>query len=122
LRKRIQKLTGETPTQLNSKTYAKPIENGMIEPGQEFVRTNKSQPVQRVIEDNIKKEIKNKIKQKKKMKLRSEEEVDILLKSFEERINKKLKKLEEAGEDIHQKRVKRHDEDQEFDQVEIDEL
>jgi len=53
----------------------------------------------------------NKIKRKRKNLERKEhEEVNELLKTFEDRINKRLKKMEEAGEDLEG-----------FEEVEVDE-
>lgn len=52
-----------------------------------------------IIEDDIKKQVKNK-KRKKKQKRKADEEVDDVMKSFEERINKRLKTIEDAGEEV----------------------
>lgn len=66
-----------------------------------------------LIEDQIKQDMKRK-KRKRKQKQKEEDELDDVMKTFEERINKKLKKIEEAGDEVHNS-------DQGFDDVEIQE-
>ena len=127
IRKRIQKLTGEVPTNTQSvaKTYSKPKENGLLSSEEMVSKPQKPVNQQLVIEKNIEKEVKKNIKRKKKLKLKNEEDVDILLKSFEERINKKLKQLEEAGEFVpppKRQKVTEDDDDDEFNDVEVDEM
>lgn len=54
------------------------------------------------IEDEIAKEVKkNKRKRKQEKQKDNEMEMDDIMKSFEDRINKRLKVLEEAGDDHH---------------------
>lgn len=67
-----------------------------------------------IIEDDIKAEVK-KNKRKKKQKRKEDEAEDEVMKSFEDRINKRLKKIEEAGDD---KSIKK---DTGFNDVEVDE-
>lgn len=77
-------------------------------------KQNKTQD--ELLEDKIKDDIKrNKRKRKNKQK-KEEDEVDDVLKSFEERINKRLKLIEEAGDD--EQTIKA---DKEFEEVEIEE-
>lgn len=121
IKKKIARLQGKstTPEAAQTPKSFKPKENGMREPGQELKRREKPLDEQKVIEKTIAKQVKKNIKRKRKQQLKSEEEVDTLLKSFEDRINKKLKKLDEAGDEEPQHNS--DNDDAGFENVEVDE-
>lgn len=125
IKRKLRKMKGEAPDENFRKANKKPVENGMVLPEQLLKRQKKEISEQKIIENSIKKEIKSNLKRKRKMKIKSEEEVDALLKSFEDRINAKLHKLENAGEEKvskKHKRQKKSESDSEFDNVEISEM
>lgn len=119
INRKIRKLTGQVIEKPNKKAYDRPLENGKQEPGQETTRPERPVDMNIGIEKQIAKEVKRNIKRKRQQKIKSEEEVDTLLKSFEERINKKLKKIEEAGEEVPQYHSEPSDDG--FNDVEVDE-
>lgn len=91
--------------------------NGKIELSQQtkaLLKQKRPKSQDQVMEDQIKNEVKRN-KRKRKQKQREEDEMDDVMKTFEDRINKRLKMIEEAGDDDHIRK-----EGKEFDEVEID--
>lgn len=68
------------------------------------------------MEADIKNTMKRNKRKKKQQQRHKEEDMDDIMKSFEDRINKKLKVLEDAGEDDYVR-----NNDQEFSKVDIEE-
>jgi len=68
------------------------------------------------MEADIKNTMKRNKRKKKQQQRHKEEDMDDIMKSFEEKINKKLKVLEDAGEDDYVR-----NNDQEFSKVDIEE-
>ena len=80
-----------------------------------FKKAKKNQ--NKSIEDDIKNDIKRNIRKKKHLKMKQEEEIDDVLRSFEDRINKRLKLIEDAGEEDHKEK-----DDKEFEDVEVEDM
>lgn len=90
---------------------------GRIEVSQEMqklLKANQKKQLtqEQVMEEQIKKEVKRNKKKRKDQK--KSEEYDDIMKSFEDRINKRLKTLEEAGDE-------KPKDDGDFDQVSVEE-
>jgi hypothetical protein len=92
----VDDLTAEEDSKVDSKVGAQ------VSKATQKLMNTKNRSKNEIIEDDIALEVKkNKRKRKQKKKEENENELDDVMKSFEDRINKRLKVLEEAGDDPH---------------------
>ena len=129
IKKRIQTLSSGShppPTTVPSvkkQTEAEPEENSEDDGGVELSQATREMMKKAMknenkeIENSIKNDIKRNIRKKKHLKMKKEEDFDDVFKVFEAKINKRLKMIEDAGEEDQK------DKDEwEFRNVEIEDI